>query len=426
MRLVAFALTIFLALAAASCDSDGGGSSARVVDGKITIPHDAVSLERFEFTTRLDVEAADGDYSLTFDGAFQKPDRVQGTLRLEGKFLEDYAWLQRPLEEAEIANINTNAWWRAPGCDWQPGIPKGYESSDPLIGFRQYATPYFYLDALFFDTLSLPASAGTEDINGIRSIPVTLDKQAIIDVLRHGGEVNMYPDSTHEPIASPRPAEGLIDNVEQVVPANFEVSVWFAEGDLHPTRIVFEYDITEDDYSTLSFGFQDPLHLRLQMDITDQVSDLEIDPPIPIVEPTPTPTTPPGATIPVLSEDQKTRIKEIALQEPRLQALLRDRPYTVSEVGLWHTSNLLIIGGVLQFTFDELQTIEADWLVTDRNGSGGDRVDQHYRAEKIEQLNVLVDLNRQQVVTIEPYGQDVKIANSTPPPAPTLAGCPTP
>lgn len=426
MRLVAIVLTALLTLATVSCGTDNGGSSAQVVDGKITIPHDAVALDRFKFTTQLDVEAADGDYSLTFGGAYQKPDRVRGTLRLSGKFLEDYAWLQRPLEETEIANIDTNAWWRAPGCDWQPGIPKGYESSDPLVYFRQYATPYFYLDAFLFDTLSLPVSGDAEDINGVRSIPVTLDKQAIIEVLRQGGEVHMYPDSTHEPIASPRPSQGLIDNVNQVVPQDFAVNVWFAEDDLHPTRIVFEYDITEDDYSTLSFGFQSPLHLRLHMDITEPKSNEEIDPPIPIVEPIPTPTTPPGATIPALSEEQKDRIKEIALQEPRLQALLRFRPYTVSEVGLWHTSNLGLIGGVLQFTFDEPQTIEADWLVTDRNGSGGDLVDQHYRAENIEQLDVSVDLNRQQVVTIEPYGQDVQITDYTPPPAPTMAGCPTP
>jgi hypothetical protein len=404
----------------------GGGSSSGgpsgVVNGKITIPHSSIAaLDKFAFTTKLDVAAADGNYSLTFDGRFQKPDRIQGTLHLDGKFIQDFAWLNRPLDATEIVNIGTYAWWRKPGGAWQPGIPKGYEQEDPLVSFRQYATPWFYLNAFLFNTLSLPVNGGAEQINAVQAVPVRLDKQGIIDALGQGGDVKMYPDETHEPVATPKVPTSIIENARQVLPANFTVDVWFAQKELYPSRIVFEYDITKDDPKTLTFGFKPPFHLRLQMDITDPHADKSVEPPLPIVEPTPSPTTPPGATIPVLSEQDKARIKEIALADPYLKPMLADRQYETGEPYVWHSSNLQLLGGGMDIKFTQPVDIEADWPTFARDDSSYELITFHVRAERVETLHVNVLLAEDRVARIDPMGKSMKVSNYTPPPGFTPA-----
>lgn len=251
----------------------GGGDSA-VKDGVLELPYTAIQpLESFTFATVLQVSSGQETNNLAFDGQFQKPDRIQGRLRLRGQLQQQARVFGRP-PDMEVTVIGPDAWWRQPGGTWQRGIESG-DSIDPLVYFRQYATPWFYLDALHFDALRLPVAGEEDDVNGEDAYLVRLDKAAVIEVMRQGTEISIYPDATDYNEVFP----GLIEIAQQVLPADFTVSLWVARDGLRPLRIAFDYAITEADLDTLSFGFPTPLRLHLQMDIIDAEAPVDIVPP---------------------------------------------------------------------------------------------------------------------------------------------------
>ena len=254
------------------------GEPATIIDGTLQVPQSAVAaLTSFAFTSDLDIISAAGDLSVMFEGGFQAPDRVQGTLLLDGQFAEAFEeGLGRP-REMEIAVIGERSWWREPNGAWQPGFEPGGDSDDPLVSFRRYATPWFYLEALRFDSLALAVAGPVEEVSGVSAYRVRLDKQAVIDVMGQGNELKVYPDEIdeHSPIFP-----GRFENAEQVLPRDFSVEVWFAEEGSYPVRIVFDYSVAEGESCALCWGFERPMTLRLQMDITDPDADVEIEPPM--------------------------------------------------------------------------------------------------------------------------------------------------
>jgi hypothetical protein len=266
----AAALGLLIALLAAAC---GGGGGA-VQDGTLELPYTAIEpLRDFTFTTVLQATAEQQTYNLAFDGAFQQPDRLQGRLRLRGQLQQQARVLGRP-PDMEVTVIGEQAWWRRPGDTWQRGLEAG-DSIDPLVLLRRYATPWFYLDALRFDALRLPVAGEEDGVNGEDAYVVRLDKPAVIEVMRQGTAISVYPDETeHNEVFS-----GLIENAQQVLPADFSVGLWVARDGLRPLRIAFDYSITEQDLDTLSFGLPTPLQLHLQMDIIDAEAAVDIVPP---------------------------------------------------------------------------------------------------------------------------------------------------
>jgi hypothetical protein len=410
-RLLGVLLAIIASLIAVSCDETEEAPSP-VVEGTIDLEHGVVeALERFEFATDLHVSAADGDYSLTFEGAFEQPDRLQGTLRLADKFEEVTEVYDRPAE-AEVVIIGTHVWWREDG-EWQPGIEEGYERIDPFVAFRQYATPWFYLDALFFDTLSLPVAGEPEEIDGVRSVHVHLDKQGVIDVLRQGQDIYVYPDEPHTPEAA-GVSTGVIENAQQVLPRDFNVDVWFAEDGLYPTRILFDYAVDEEDSSGLAFGFERPMTLHLQMDITDPAAEaaIEAPTPIPTVVPTPSlPTPEPGqpGVIPTLTAEDEARIQEIALASPYVQELLAvaGEYETPEPFFVWHSFAGEKLGGGFFIEFSELAEYENDWpeVVYDESEQTSPpfrMTTTRYRVENLSRVRVLVYLPGEVLVEITP------------------------
>lgn len=410
-RRLAAGVTIILLLLIASCGGDGGNSVV-VVDGRIEIPHGAVALlDEFEFTTELDVAAADGDYGLTFEGAFEAPDRLRGMLQLTGRFEEFSQAVGRP-SDTEIIVIENAVWWRD-GDEWLPGIEEGYERIDPLVDFRSYATPWFYLDALFFDTLSLPASDKSEEINGIDSVHVHLDKRGVIDVLEQALDIYLYPENPDE---EPRTTKGVSATLGERLPDDFNIDVWFAEDGLYPTRILFDYTITEEDFSDLAFVGEVPLTLRMQMDITDRNVDVEIERPSSaptVTPPSSLPTPEPGrpGIIPSLTAEDEARIQEIAFKSGYVQELLAVAgAYEIAgPFFVWHSSKMEKLGGGFYLEFQELATYENDWpqAVYDESEQTSPpftTTTVRYRVEALTRVSVLVYLPGEIVVEIQPAG----------------------
>ena len=297
--LASIGLIVFLLL------RDGGGRvpQATISDGTIEIPGSAITaLTNYTFTTDLvisgtvnfDGAVAEGDFTVNFDGAFQAPDLLEGTLRIGGSlgevFLQVLQVPGRPAE-TEVIAIGGHVWWREPGGDWQPGIEEYEDRIAPLVVFRQFGTPFFYLEALQFDELVMPVTNPVEMVNDQRAYRVRLDKSAIVDLLPQGTALKRYPEDQeeHEPVYP-----GVIENAQQVLPRDFLVEVWFAEEGLHPLRIVIEYSTDDQDRADFFMGLESPMSLRLQMDITNPDAGVEIEPPFPIPTETPRPTTPPG------------------------------------------------------------------------------------------------------------------------------------
>lgn len=372
------------------------------VDGdSIIIPQSAVAaLQQFAFTTDLEVEAADGDYGLEFQGVFEQPDRVRGQVHLSGAFDQYSDALGWP-DPFEAVIVGNNVSWRDPGGAWQPGVEEGYETLDPLVMFRLYATPWFYLDALHFQELRLPVSGPAERINDTAAVPVRLDKSGIVDVLGQGSEYKRYAEEwdEHEPTFP-----GLAENAQQVLPSDFEVDIWFAEDDGYPVRIVFDYTIGPDDSCALCWGFEDPLALRLQMDITDPDADVEIEAPIPISTEVPTPTTPPGE----LSSSQVGRIAEIGVVDDRVQAIIAGKdhaPFNI-EAEPWVTSDLKVLGGYWYVDLTEPASYEGPlpsiiYDDTETTDPPFREIEIEANLEDIRRLRVLVYLPEERVVEIE-------------------------
>lgn len=260
------ALSIIVVLAGCGDKSGGGGPvSERTLEMSYSVVQ---ALDDYAFTSDLQLSSAGRDLNATFDGVFQAPDRFQGTFDSSGTFQ-----IGQP-SHAELTAIGEQVWLKGGDGQWQPADPPAL---GPLLTFLNNATPSVFVNGLTFDSLRLTTS-GRDTINGIDVHHVQLDKDALVGTLDQGlftKEEDKDPAIVREDALAFLPDDTFID-------------VWLATDDLHPVRIVISLSAAEDDEHARDF-LEKPLSIRLQMDITDPDTDVEIAPPDGGDQPVPTP-----------------------------------------------------------------------------------------------------------------------------------------
>ncbi len=269
---VSLALMFAVACSGSSPSEDAAineGPTLEVTDGVIILPQPAITeLARgYRFTTDLDLSTTEEELTVHFEGESQAPDKIQGTMQVSAAPYSE-------LGDFGLIVVGDHMWWNLDG-EWQ-SVEQDGDTVHPLMLFNYYATPRFYLEALRYDLLALSVVGPAEMANGVESFAVQLDRQTIVQVMDQSTEFKRYPDAREAYLPG---AQGIRRNLNEFLPANFVVEVWFAKKGGSPTRIVISYDITEEDPTHLSFGLGDLLSIRLQMDITDADPTIQIDAP---------------------------------------------------------------------------------------------------------------------------------------------------
>lgn len=112
-----------------------------------------------------------------------------------------------------------------------------------------------------------------------------------------------------------------------------------------------------------------------------------------------------GLNIPWLTEEQEARAIEIAMSDPRIQELTKDRPYEIGEVGLAHVGEVQL-GAIVMFHFNEIYEIAYDWpyaeLVDLQNGQPTYSTGTLHATRDVTRLQVAVNLNDGAVSAITP------------------------
>ena len=403
-RIAVPVLVIALLLGFGACNGGNdqtSGPSITVTDGLIEVQQDALaSLTSYTFVSKLDVLSGGGDFTAVLDGVFQTPDRFQGTFQLSGALVESSeAYIEAV--HIDVVVIGERVWLRQVGSAWQPGIPPGSDSNDPFFILSTYMSPRFYLEQLIFESLLIPVAGEVQSINGVRAFPVRLDKSAILELVPQGSGVRdvlgQSPDN--------------VETIDQVMPENFLIETWLAENGVYPVRIVVAYSVEEGEPCSFCFGFERPLTLRLQMDITDPNTDVRIEPPLSIPTEMPTATTPPGE----LTGAERAQIAEIASSDPRVQVTGAGGMSTSIAHESWHTSDLEVLGGYTYVNFHEPRSYQGSlpsivYDETETSNPPFTEVEIEVRVDRIERLLVLVYLPEERVVQIE------VVEAATPPP----------
>lgn len=404
-RLAVPLLVIALLLGFGACNGGNdqtSGPSITVTDGLIEVQQDALaSLTSYTFVSKLDVLSGGGDFAAVLDGAFQTPDRFQGTFQLSGALVESLEAFGEAVQ-IEVVVIGERVWLRQVGSAWQPGIPPGSDSNDPFFILSTYMSPRFYLEQLIFESLLIPVAGEVQSINGVRAFPVRLDKSAILELVPQGSGVRdvlgQSPDN--------------VEDIDRAMPGNILIETWLAENGVYPVRIVVAYSVEEGEPCSFCFGFERPLTLRLQMDITNPNANIQIEPPIPIPTDVPTPTTPPGE----LTGAEQSRIMEIVSSDPRIREMRAGGMAATGFAGeSWHTSSFEVLGGYAYVNFNEPRSYQGSLpsIVYDETETSSPpfaEVETEVRMDGIERLLVLVYLPEERVVQIE------VVEAATPPP----------
>jgi len=105
----------------------------------------------------------------------------------------------------------------------------------------------------------------------------------------------------------------------------------------------------------------------------------------------------------------EARVQQIALADPRVQAVLADHPHQVSQAGMWTRDPGGLIGGIVAISVDGDRNIEGERFehsfLDCETRPVPDPVVVSYRAEfsGVTEIHVLVDLSAEAVVVIEPF-----------------------
>ncbi len=117
--------------------------------------------------------------------------------------------------------------------------------------------------------------------------------------------------------------------------------------------------------------------------------------------------------IPALTDQQRVQVADIALSDARIQHLVGEHPYRVTNIGVGHaTTELRLLGGAAELTFDEPVTLDGEFMATNydcREALSPPYSPVSYQAtiELVERLNVFVDLEAERVVGISPFGGQI-------------------
>jgi hypothetical protein len=68
-------------------------------------------------------------------------------------------------------------------------------------------------------------------------------------------------------------------------------------------------------------------------------------------------------SLPAFTIKDEERVKEIALSDPRVQAILEGHAYHVSQVGMWTGEHLELLGGVVEIVPDDPSTVSGEWYL---------------------------------------------------------------
>lgn len=247
-----------------ACGGDG--------EKEIVIPRSAIEgLERYAFTTDIEVSSVDGDLELTYDAVFQAPDRIQGTFTASGELFEQFG-LPSQIEVIDVGG--GEVWWREPGDDWQAAAQ---ETRTPFLMLNGLGTPWFYLEAFHFDPLRVPAARAVDVINGASARRVRLDKAGVIGLLPQLTAVGV---GDMDQVVSDEDIADVQRNARENMPEDMVIEVWIAEEGGYPVRLVITFSEGQEEEEGF-LVFPPPLSVRLQIDITDPDADVDIEPPLP-------------------------------------------------------------------------------------------------------------------------------------------------
>jgi hypothetical protein len=111
-----------------------------------------------------------------------------------------------------------------------------------------------------------------------------------------------------------------------------------------------------------------------------------------------------------MSRAQKIRAAVLAQCDPRIRAVLHGEGTTVDEIGPWSREGTTesLIGADLTLKLDRPTTLEADWKFVKFAADGSYRQGTafHYRAERVTELEVYVDVTKDEVVAFAPLDGD--------------------
>ena len=112
----------------------------------------------------------------------------------------------------------------------------------------------------------------------------------------------------------------------------------------------------------------------------------------------------PGVVSPKLSDEEKTQAIDILNRDPELTAALDGTQFTVENIGPW-TSERRIIGVAVSIQLASEKDIAMNWRYVKFIGFEGDRpvyerLSHKGRAFGVTQMQALIDLNSQEVVSL--------------------------
>jgi hypothetical protein len=229
----------------------------------LVVPASAVtSLDNYGFESELALSSGGGSLDVRFRGVVEEPAMVQGIVHAEGEIWEGTG-LPSDIETI-VAEDRAEAWWREPDGTWRQADQR---ATFALLSLANYVSPRFYVTALDFETLTVPST--TTDLNGTDAHQLRLDKAGLVAMLDQGIFVKEAGKDT----------EIVREDTQAFLPDDMIVEAFLTEVEKTPRTIVVELSVGEDE-EAFEFGFEKPVELRLQIDITDADADVNIEPPI--------------------------------------------------------------------------------------------------------------------------------------------------
>jgi hypothetical protein len=271
MKLKRFSLPLIVA-AFAIVLAGGGLMAYRLArDGMIedsrpvllVVPASAVeALDSYEFESELALASGGGSLDVRLQGAVEEPAMIQASVQADGEIWEATG-LPADIEFV-VAEDRSEAWWREPNGTWRQADER---ATFALLSVASYVSPRFYVTALDFETLTIPST--TTEFNGTNAHHLRLDKVALVGMLDQGIFVK----------EAGKDSEIVREDAQSFLPADMIVEALLSDVEKIPVRIVVELSVGEDE-EAFGFGFEKPVELRLETDITDPDADINIEPPV--------------------------------------------------------------------------------------------------------------------------------------------------